>query len=309
MKGRWAVGIDIGHTNFRAGLVNGSGEVHAEVRQPTDIPGGPSGVARQAMGAIERLAGDHDLVGVGVGIAGQCDIDRGVVRCGPNMFWPDTPFRQQLADALDLPVVLRNDVIMATVGEWRHGAGRGCHDAVALMVGTGIGGGAIVNGVLLQGTSGCGGHFGHISVQLDGPRCGCGRPGCVEAYASGGGLAARARDAPDLASSVLARSPRPDGEAVAQAVRQGDGLALRLRDEAAAALSSAVGSLINCFNPQRVVLGGSVVGGMPGLFEMTVEGAAKHCLPSHRHRLEMVRAELGDLAGVIGAASWVLQPL
>lgn len=308
MDGRWAVGIDIGRTNLRAGLVGGDGAVVRELRERTDVAGGPDGVAAQVVRAVRELAGGRTLVGVGVGIAGQCDVERGIVRYGPNLFWPDVPFRERLEAAVGLPVVLRNDVVMATVGEWRHGAGRGCGDLVVLMVGTGIGGGAVVDGRLLRGASGLGGHFGHVSVQMDGPECGCGRRGCVEAYASGCGLAARAASAPELGSSILSREEVIDGAAVARAAAAGDPLASRLRDEAAAALSSAVGSVVNCLNPRRVVLGGTVVRGLPGTLELVAREAAARCLPSHRDRLEIVPAELGDRAGMVGAASWALLP-
>lgn len=299
------MGIDIGRTNLRAALVSAEGEVLASVKERTDVSGGPRAVEEQAAAAFERVGG-RDACAVGVGIAGQCDVPRGVVLRGPNLFWPDVPFRERLADRLNVPVTLRNDVVMATVGEWRLGAGRGCQDMVTLFVGTGIGGGAIVDGRLLEGASGCGGHFGHISVQLDGPRCGCGRKGCVEAYASGLGLATRAKSEPALPSSSLSRA-EIDGAAVSRAVEENDALALRLRDEAAAALSSAMGSVINCLEPRLVVLGGAVMG-MPGLYERCVRGALDGCLPSHRN-VAIVRSSLGDMSGTIGAASLALDPL
>jgi len=308
MEARRAIGIDIGHTNFRCGLVDENGTLLELIKEPTAVGGGPEGVAEQVFHAVRRLSAHHCPEGVGVGIAGQCDPKRGVVRCGPNLFWPDVPFRDLLASQLDLPVVLRNDVVMATIGEWQHGSGRGCRHLVALFSGSGIGGGAIVGGALLDGSTGCGGHFGHISVQLDGPRCGCGRRGCVEAYASGGGLATLARNDPALPRSLLHHSEL-NGAAVAAAVEKGDELAVRLRDQAAEALVSAVSSLINCFDPERVVLGGAIVNGMPELFERTASGAADHCLPCLRGQPTVVRSELGDLAGVIGAASSILRPL
>jgi glucokinase len=305
--GRYAVGIDIGRTNLRAALVRSNGELVASIKEGTDALGGPQGVERQVARAFERLARGHDVRAVGVGIAGQCDTARGVVLHGPNLFWPDVPFRDRLSDVLGVPVVLRNDVVMATIGEWRHGAGRDCHDIVVLFSGTGIGGGAIVNGTLLEGASGCGGHFGHVSVQLDGPPCGCGRRGCVEAYASGTGLASRAKNDPSLPSSSLSLVDEIDGRAISRAVEEGDALAVRLRDEAALALSSAIGSVINCLEPQRVVLGGSVMD-MPGLYEMCAAGALEHCLPSHRRAL-VVRSALGEMAGAIGAASLAFDPV
>jgi glucokinase len=307
--GRFAVGIDIGRTNIRAGLVNDKGEVLRSIKERTDAAGGFLRVEEQVAAAFGRMAQGREVAGVGVGIAGQCDAVRGVVRCGPNLFWPDVPFRDRLADALGVPVTLRNDVVMATVGEWRHGAGLGCNDVVALFVGTGIGGGAIVNGRLLEGRSGCGGHFGHVSVQLDGPLCGCGRPGCVEAYASGCGLAARALNDEGLSSSSLSGAAKLDGAAVARAVAEGDELAIRLRDDAAAALTSALASIINCLEPEIAILGGAVMDGLPGLYERCAAEAVEKCLPSHRDHLAVTRSVLGDMAGVIGSASMALEPL
>ncbi len=300
---RCAVGIDIGRTNLRAILMSAKGEVLASIKERTDVSSGPAGVERQAAAAFERVGG-RDACALGVGIAGQCDVRRGIVLHGPNLFWPDVPLRDRLAHRLGVPVTLRNDVVMATMGEWFHGAGRGHRDVVALFVGTGIGGGAIVDGRLLEGATGCGGHFGHISVELDGPRCGCGRRGCVEAYASGLGLATRAREAPELPSSVLSGC-EIDGRAVSLAVKNNDALAIRLRDEAAAALSSALASVINCLEPRLVVLGGAVMD-MPGLFERCSRRALDECLKSHRS-VAIVRSSLGDLAGAIGAASMALR--
>lgn len=307
-----AVGVDIGFTNLRVGTVDASGRVGRHVSVPTDSAGGADAVLRQVVDAVAEVS--DDVVGVGVGVAGQCDIEHGVVKCGPNLFWEEEPLQKRLEDALGLPVVLRNDVIMATVGEWRHGAGRGARDMLCLMVGTGIGGGAIVDGRLLQGAHGCGGHFGHLSVQEDGALCGCGRKGCVEAYASGCGLARRAQASPELSGSEMLEivdgdTERITGRDVAMAAMHEDALAVRLRDEAAAALGSALASLINCFNPEKVVLGGTVLMGMPALFDMATQEALRTILPSHWEGLAIVPSELGSMAGVIGAGSWVLRPL
>jgi glucokinase len=252
---------------------------------------------------------------VGVGIAGQCDLSAGVVRRGPNLFWPDVPFRDLLAERLGVPVVLRNDVVMATAGEWRQGAGRGASDLVCLFVGTGIGGGAVAGGRLVDGSSGLAGHFGHISVDLNGPRCTCGRTGCVEAYAGGDNVAAQVRR--ELSrdrerSPVLMEMCGGDLEVlssrmVAQAVSKGDAYSVSVRDRMAAALSSAVASVINSFNPGTVVLGGTVLFGFPGLADMVITGATEQCLGPARRGLSIVPSALGDLAGAIGAAAMALE--
>ena len=300
---RYAIGIDIGRTNLRAVMMDSRGKVIESIKEPTNVSGDYDSVVKQSASVAKRISDNIDVKAMGIGIAGQCDITQGVVLYGPNLFWPDVPFRDELFNQLEIPIILRNDVMMATMGEWRLGAGKGCRDMVALFVGTGIGGGAVVNGVLLEGSSGCGGHLGHISVHLDGPICGCGRRGCVEAYASGLGLASRAIVDPDLQNSLLS-DVEIDGMAVAVAVERGDTLAIRLRDEAARALGSAMGSIINCFEPQKMILGGSVMN-MTGLYDMSVDEALKTCLPSHRE-VNIVHSSLGEMAGAIGAALFAL---
>ena len=312
MRERCSIGIDIGHTNLRAARVS-NGVPEEVLRERTEVPGGPGAVLEQARRMVFALDPGSGCP-IGVGIAGQCDNRRGVVRCGPNLFWPDVPFQDLLSDAAEAPVVLRNDVVMATVGEWRHGAGRGVDDLACLFAGTGIGGGAVVNGRLLEGTAGCGGHFGHISVQMDGPGCTCGRRGCVEAYAGGASVEQRVRGtlAEDPgASAILVQlcDGRPEAlscRMVAEAAANGDELSLRVRDEMAAALSSGVASVINSLNPRKVVLGGTVLFGFPGLYDRVVKDARGQCLRPAADGLSIERSGLGDLAGVIGAATLAL---
>ncbi len=305
---RCSIGVDIGHTNIRAARV--ADGVPTEVRKErTDVPGGPESVLEQARRLIAELSGG-DRLPVGVGIAGQCDSAQGVLRCGPGFWWPDMPFRDRLSAAVGAPVVLRNDVVMATVGEWKHGAGRGVDDLVCLFVGTGVGGGAVVGGRLLEGASGCGGHFGHVSVQMDGPVCSCGRRGCVEVYAGGSNVEKRARLALDGSVLKEMSGGRPGSitcSMVAEAAERGDESSLRIRDEMAAALSSGVASIINSLNPARVVLGGSVMFGFPELHSMVARGALEQCLRPAADKLTIERSALGDLAGTVGAATMALE--
>lgn len=311
-----AVGLDIGYTNIRGVLLDDDGRVLRRARSLTDPSRTPQGVLAQAYCMIAELADGEDIAGVGVGIAGQCDAATGVVHCGPNLWWDDEPFRDKLSSAVSGPIVLRNDVQMATLGEWRHGAGMGAEDIVCLFVGTGVGGGAIIHGRLLGGTSGCGSHFGHVSVSLDGPRCTCGRIGCVEAYAGGIGIAKQARDKvreDTISGLCLLRMvddsvERITAREVSEAVMQGDPLALEVRNGIAAALISGVASVVNSLDPELVVLGGSVVTGFPGMFEEVRDGVMDAVLPPIRPSLRIVRPELGDIAGAVGAASLVLRP-
>ena len=312
MRERCSIGVDIGHTNIRVARVEGG--VPVEVRKErTDVPGGSEGVLEQASRMVLEVDDDRSLVGVG--IAGQCDNAQGVVRCGPNFFWPDVPFQALLSSRVQAPVVLRNDVMMATVGEWKHGVGKGVEDLACLFVGTGIGGGAVVGGRLLEGATGCGGHFGHISVRTDGPKCTCGRRGCVEAFASGCNIEERVRraiaedvEASPILMALCRGEPRAlNSRMVAEAAGKGDALSLRVRDQMAEALSSAVASVINALNPEMVVLGGTVLFGFPDLYEMVVQGALGQCLRPAADGLQIERSALGDLAGVVGAATMALE--
>ncbi|MGE5379389.1 MAG: ROK family protein [Candidatus Saccharibacteria bacterium] len=315
---KWSIGADIGYTNIRVVRV-ANGVVTQALNFPTDVKSGPSGIARQVFSAVSKLREDEERPpeGLGVGIAGQCDIRSGVVKSGPNLWWNDEPFEGTLADMTGLSTVLRNDVVMATMGEWKHGAGSGSDNVATLFVGTGIGGGAVVDGRLLDGATGCAGHFGHVSVDLDGPVCTCGRKGCVEAYAGGWAVARRAQEAltRDMRSSELLHALSKGGvdtvdcRMVAEAAHRGDRLALEIRDEMARALSSAVASVINSLNPEKVVLGGTVLNGFPALREMVAEGALRACLKPVRKGLSIVPSSLGDLAGSIGAATMVMEKL
>ena len=311
----WSIGADIGFSNTRVAKVANGAPIKV-LRFPTDVKGGPGGVLEQISAGVRELRANEPTppAGLGVGIAGQCDVRTGMVRCGPNLWWKDEPLERELSEATGLRTVLRNDVVMATVGEWRHGAGQGARNVAAMFFGTGIGGGAVVEGRLLEGATGCGGHFGHISVDLDGPTCACGRKGCVEAFAGGWAVARRAQEAMrgepaisgPLRSLSAGRPETVDCRMVAEAAHRGDRFALAIRDDMAAAISSAVATVINVLNPERFMLGGTVLNGFPELYDMVVEGALRSCLGPAREGLTIVPASLGDLSGAVGAATMVL---
>lgn len=311
-----AVGLDIGYTNIRGVLLGGDGRVIRRSRTATDPARTPQRILAQASAMVRELASGEDLSGIGAGIAGQCDAAIGVVRRGPNLWWDDEPFRDRLSAMASRPVVLHNDVQMATLGEWRYGAGKGARDMVCVFTGTGVGGGAVIGGRLLGGTTGCGAHFGHVSVALDGPRCTCGRNGCVESYAGGMGIAARARElvtSEPIAGRHLLGMVGGDADAitareVSRAASEEDPLAMSIRASAVSALASGTASVVNCFDPELVVLGGSVIQGFRGMFEEVRDGIMEAVLPPIRPSLRISRSQLGDEAGAVGAASLVLRP-
>jgi glucokinase len=316
----WTIGVDLGGTKVEAAAVDASGSILKKIRRPTAVAGGPEAVAREIVEMVSDLQGagpGQALLGVGVGVAGQIEATTGVVRFAPNLKWRDVPFREQLGQILKLPVALTNDVRAATWGEWLHGAGQGCDDLICLFVGTGIGGGVVSGGRMLSGCSNTAGELGHTTVALDGPVCTCGRRGCLEALAGGWAIARQARNAIQAdpaggrgilqaAAELKQRSATPEdvtAQAVARAAQSGDPLAGRLVEEAARALVAGCASLVNAFNPCRLILGGGVIEGLPELVERIARGVAQEGLQAATESLQVLPARLHGEAGVIGAAA------
>jgi glucokinase len=313
---RLTIGVDLGGTKVETALVDHAGRILGRSRVPSRPEAGGAAVIATIAAAVQRevdRAGGAPVHGVGVGVAGQVDPATGTVRHATNLHFNEFPLRERLTAALDgLPVTVLNDVQAATYGEWRHGAGRGVANLVTLFVGTGVGGGVVVDGRLLRGASGSLGEIGHTTVQLHGRRCRCGNMGCVEAYAGGWAIAARAAEAvaADRARGrrlLELAGGRPDActaGMVGKAAAEGDPLARLLVDEAAAALGAAVASVVNAFNPSLVILGGGVADGIPELVERAAEAVAVRALPAARDRVRLVRPALGLHAGTVGAAAW-----
>jgi glucokinase len=283
-QGAWAVGVDLGGTKVEVAHVDAKGQVQRRLRRPTDVKDGPAAVRREIIDAVQELEEDTSArpAGVGVGVAGQIEARTGAVRFAPNLGWHDIPFQADLSEALGLPVVVVNDVRAAAWGEWLHGAGRGCNDLVCLFVGTGIGGGVVSGGRMLSGCSNTSAELGHLTIALDGPPCHCGN---------------RAKGRPDAVTA----------EMVAQAAHEGDSLAQRLLDQAAQALIAGAISIVNAFNPCRLILGGGVIEGLPEWMDRLDEGVRQRALPAARAPLEVLPAQLRKDAGVVGAAALLLR--
>jgi glucokinase len=306
-----AVGIDLGGTQVRAALVDGSGQVLARAAQRTDAVGGPHAVLQQ----IQQLVAEttqgmayRDLRGVGVSAPGPLDAQAGVILGIPTLAgWVDVPLVAWLQQALDLPVTLENDGIAAAIGEWRFGAGRGLSDFVYVTVSTGIGGGVIADGRVLRGRGQLAGHIGHMTIAPDGAVCSCGNPGCWEAQASGTALGqiARQRVASSPGSLLAAHGESLSAREVMAAARAGDVLALELVEREAQLLGIGIVNLLHLYSPQAVVVGGGVAQG----FDLLQPGIDQHvrtrALPPFR-AVPVVPAQLGQNSGLVGAASLVL---
>ena len=309
------IGVDLGGSNVRAAVVTPDGSIlriHEWLTQPER---GPEAVPDDLVGCIREAcladAGDR-VLGVGVGVAGQVDLATGMVRHAPNLDWHDVPLRVRLEEALRLPVAVLNDVQAAAFGEHMFGAGQGVSELVCLFLGTGVGGGVITRGRLLQGCTGSAAELGHITVDPNGPLCRCGNRGCLEAFAGGWAIARRAREAATAAPEsgpILRELAGGDLERIAtstvvEAAGRGDPISQRILGEASQALWIGVASIVNAFNPCVVVLGGGVVVGLPEWIEAARQGVRSRSLAANAAAVRVVTAGLGTRAGTIGAAAW-----
>lgn len=310
-----AIGIDLGGTQVRAALVDESGTVLRRASTRTDVQGGPLAITAQFRQLLAEIGADpSSLAGIGVSSAGPLDSETGTFIHVPTLpHWEDFPLRQHLMADLNLPVVVEGDAIAACYGEWHFGAGKGLRHLLYVTVSTGIGGGVISDGRLIHGRRGMTAHVGHFRMFVEGlaetPRCSCGAVGCFEAFAAGTALDRRARQAAhDHPESALARvaatQPLTAGHVV-EAARQGDATALRLIDQEADYLGEGFTSLIHLYSPERVIMGGGVSHGFD-LMEARIHAVIRNtALPSFRD-VPVVRAGLGDNAGLVGAAALVL---
>ena len=302
--------MDLGGTKIQAAVVDSDGRVVASHRLGTDVDGGPAKAVDDIARCIRTCAPDlSDIGAVGVGVAGQVDTSTGVVRSAPNLRWTDFPLGDRLAQTLGLPVVIENDVRAITWGVWRHGAGRGIDDLLVIFVGTGVGGGIVSGGRLLTGDRGVAGELGHVTLVAGGRLCTCGHRGCIEAYTGGWAIAARAREAieadPEAGQGMLDAAGKGEVTAVvvSQAAADGDPLASHLMEETGRYLGAAAVGLVHALNPRRIVLGGGVVDGNPGLVEVVRSVVHAGAIPIFTDQLDVVRSEVGAQAGVIGSAA------
>jgi glucokinase len=311
---RLAIGVDLGGTKIHAAVVDSEGTVLGSHRLGTDVEGGPSKVVEDIAYAVRTGLGANlsEIEAVGVGVAGQIEAESGVVRSSPNLKWTEFPFGERLQQALGVPVMVENDVRVATWGEWRHGAGRGTDDLLVLYVGTGVGGGIVSGGRLLTGDRGMAGEVGHMTVVAGGRQCTCPNRGCLEAYVGGWAIAERAVGAV-LANHEAGRGllDRARGEEltarlVSETAAAGDDLAVQLMDETGRYLGAGIVGLLHIFNPARVVFGGGVIEGSPGLVDTADSVVRASAIPAYADGLEIRRSELEGNAAVIGSASLAL---
>ncbi len=308
------IGVDVGGTKVAAGLVDEAGTILARTRQrtPSASPVDVEDVIASCVADLrERTPAGAEVEAVGVGAAGFISADRSTVLVAPNLSWRNEPLRQAVSSRVGLPVVVENDANAAAWGEHRFGAGREEKHLVVVTVGTGIGGGIVLDGVLYRGRYGVGAEFGHMRVSESGRRCGCGQHGCWEQYCSGRALLREAREIADVQRAYGKRllelgGGRPEGiEApeVTEAAREGDPAALDCFEEVGGWLGQGLAALAAILDPGTFVIGGGVadagellLGPARRVFAERLTGTAAR--PHAQIRL----AALGNDAGLVGAA-------
>lgn len=318
---RWAVGLDMGGTNIRCAAVSASGDVllleHGPSLATRDAPAVADNIAAQTLHLLDtaRRRGLGSPRAIGVAVPGPLNVYTGTVMQAPHVAaWRGYPLRRKLETLIGRSIVLDNDANAWALGEYWRGAARGHSDVVLLTLGTGVGGGLIVGGKLVHGLSGMAGELGHVTVDADGPRCDCGSHGCLESYASASGLRGLVENRLHLPSGAPLPPEIVDAEGnfsvrglTAQA-RKGDRLALDAFATAGHYLGVAIASFLNTFNPELVVIGGGVAGALPYMRKTMTAQVRERAFAAIASQAKIVRAALGPLGGVVGAAYAALHP-
>lgn len=304
-----AIGIDVGGTGTKAGLVTATGEVIERFEHPTDPTAGTKGTVAIAGEAL-AWARDKglDVAAAGVGAAGFIEFATGTVTFSPNLTYDDPKLGDALRGTLSVPVAVDNDANAAAWGERSFGSARGADDLVVLTIGTGIGSGIVVGGRLLRGSTGTGAEAGHTVVAAGGPRCQCGLRGCLEQMASGQAIERMAREATqeDPGSRILELAGAPElimGEDVARAAREMDETARSVLKNAGRFLGIGLSNMANLFDPEAVVLAGSVVEAGEAYLGPARDTIAEMTSAQRRRPLRVDVSELGNDIGIVGAAA------
>lgn len=313
------IGCDLGGTNLRAAVVDVE---NASVLHQMSIPT----LAREGHDAVMRRMGElflqviekaglkkEDIGGIGIGVPGVLDLEKGETLFLPNLpgTWPHVPLRDTITKLSGLPTSILNDVRSITFGEWSFGAGRGADTVAVFAIGTGVGGGLVINGQLHLGIGGTGGEIGHTTIDFNGPRCGCGNYGCLEAYASAPAIAAMGMKA--VSQGLTTRISelceydlnRITPKLIAQAALEGDEIAKDIYERAGLYIGIAAANMCVAIGPRRIIIAGGVSRAGDLLLNPIRRTVRERVTVMPVDQVEVVQSQLGDNAGVIGVACWV----
>ena len=315
MSDQWFAGVDLGGTTTKIAFISMNGVIVHKWEIPTDNSNEgqniTSNIAKSINEKLNELGANREqLIGIGMGAPGPVDYETGIILNVVNLGWKDNyPLKESLEAATSLPVVIENDANCAALGEMWQGAGNGAKDLVCVTLGTGVGGGVIANGNIVQGVNGAAGEIGHITaIPFGGAPCNCGKTGCLETVASATGIVRLANEAllKDGSNGELAEKHAANGQITAKDVfdsaRNGDLLAKKVLDDVSFHLGYVLANIANTLNPEKIVLGGGVSKAGDILLKSVRENFEKYAFSSVKDSTKLAVATLGNDAGVLGAA-------
>ncbi|GMV94676.1 MAG: NagC family transcriptional regulator [Candidatus Hydrogenedentota bacterium] len=313
------VGIDLGGTNVKTAVVARNGKMRGKDSRPSRADDGLDAVVDTMVASVEQAlenagADPSDMLAVGVGAPGPMNWRTGIVFSPPNLpGWKDVPLADIMSERLMVPAYVDNDANVACWGEFWSGAGTEVDSMVCLTLGTGVGGGIVVDGRLVRGIDGTAAEIGHLNVMRDGRQCNCGAKGCLECYASVSGMERTALEGIEAGRPTILTEmcggdlDKIDGKMISDALQKGDEFAAWVMTETGIWLGTGIGSLINLLNPEMVVLCGGMIAAGEALFKPVRETAQAQSFDVPGARVQIVPAGLGADSGVIGAAGCALQ--
>lgn len=318
---KYSIGIDLGGTNIVSAIVDYQGKIVNRLKVPTLAERGKEATIKRIIEAIHKnivqsaIAPD-DIIGIGIGAPGPLDVKRGIINFAPNLpGWRDVLLRKILEDEFNMKVVLENDANAAAWGERCFGAGQGVNNLVCFTLGTGIGGGIIINGKIYHGNNYGAAELGHMTVNKDGPRCNCGNYGCLEAYSSATGIKNRIKNR--IKEGIKSKFLNFDNDdelfeslrlkLIFETARKGDKLTKSVVEEAISYLGIAIANIANILNPEMVVLVGGITNEGDKLLIPLKREVRKRAFYSNYKSLKIVIGKLDGNAGVLGAAAllWI----
>lgn len=308
-----SIGIDVGGTNVKIALVDDKGSIIYSNSVPTRAEMGYEYTVNNIKQAIYDLLKETKLTakeveGIGFGFPGQVDYKEGIVRNAPNIpGWVDVPIAKIIEEEFHIPTKIDNDVRCAALGELNYGAGKGCENLICITIGTGIGSGLIFNGKLIRGASNAAGEIGHIKLQIhDGPICGCGDTGCLEAFASGPAIVAMAEEYIKGGKSTkyreIANGNPLTPYIICEAAKSGDVVAQRIFSIIGEYIGVGMASVVNLLNPEKIIVGGGVADAGDLIIKPLVDALRNRAMKIAGSTVKVVPAQLGNTAGVIGAS-------
>ena len=315
MSNNYVLAADIGGTNTRMAIVNEDGDIHTFLKKSTHCKEGRDEMIR----FIVSFAGEtikksklpkEAIRGMGIGFPGPLNVETGIIFNPPNLNgWDSIPLRDILENELKVPVAIENDANAAALGEWWKGAGSGTGSLFCITLGTGVGGGIILDGKVWHGASSIAGEIGHTTVIRDGIECTCGNVGCLERYACSGAILKRVNDALLEEGSNSSVKPLTNLKQVDQMAMQDNEIVLNVIKETGAILGIAIANVANLLNPEMVVLFGGVTNLGEHLFEPLKEEVNRRAFKKATESLKIELSQLGDHSGTLGAAKNILSKL